>query len=548
MLEAALKYYDLGFSVIPIWEGQKSPSKLKEWGPYQTKRADKNQITQWWTKWPNANIGIVTGKISNLFIADLDRYKPEFSEEIALQCFSDSLITPTSISPRKGEHLYFSLPEGFNLSGRSDEKIAIDFRAEGNYIVAPPSINGTGTAYQWANSIFDTPLSKVPDAYLIYIKNNSLYSNVTKNNGSVTSCDINLDEGSRDQTLFHIANLLIKGGAKKEETLAVLNLLAKQCNPPFPESEIVTKCHSAMERAERKERNIMAEVEDFISVTSGDFSVTMCDHERQFVTKEERAAVRKALSRLKSKGIIEKVGNKDGVYRRCETDFEFINFLEDEKPEVEFPIILPLGLNDIIEVSQANIILVAGEFNAGKTTFVLNILKENKNKMPIRYMFSEGGKSELKKRFYTFGLPFSFWLQDDMTEYLKRSSDFHTAIKPEAINIIDYLEFKDSDYTKGAEYLTQIQDRLTTGIAIVAVQKKEGSRMPRSGDMIVEKPRLALSFAKLQAGIDNPQGYCEVLKAKAPKLGKIDGKKCKFEIIDRGSKFNILNDWGYWRF
>jgi hypothetical protein len=208
---------------------------------------------------------------------------------------------------------------------------------------------------------------------------------------------------------------------------------------------------------------------------------------------------------------------------------------------------MPLGINDIAEISQGNIILVAGEFNSGKTSFVLNILKDNKEWLPLRYITSEMSKSEFKKRFATFGLPLSYWKQSDLTDYVKKSSDFHMAIRPDALNIIDYMEFRDSDYTKGAEYLTQIHDKLTTGVAIVAVQKKEGLRMPRSGDMIVEKPRLAISFSKLSAGTENPEGYCEILKCKMPKLGKIDGKKLSFEITNRGSKFNILNDWGYWR-
>jgi len=546
LLEAALKYYDMGFSVIPITAGQKDPPYFS-WKPYQTTRATKEQITSWWTKWPKANIAIVTGKLSNLFIADLDKYKEEYKEELALDFFPDSLITATSLSPQKGEHLYFSFPDNFKLSGRSDQKLAIDFRAEGNYIIAPPSINGTGTAYQWTNSIFDTPLAKVPDSYLAYIINNTIYGNVTQKDEVVTSCDINLEEGSRNQSLFHVANLLTRGGAKKQEVSFVLNLLAKQCNPPFSGNEIVTTCNSAMERAARKERNIMKEVEEYIAVTNGYFSVTDCYMLLQVVTKEEKASVRQALSRLKDK-VIEKHGIKDGVYKRIEKDFKFIIFDENEPDEVEYPVELPLGLNDIAEVSQGNIILVAGEFNAGKTSFLLNILKDNKNKLPIRYISSEMRKSEFKKRFAPFLKPLSFWKQDNMTEYIMKSFDFHACIKPDALNIIDYMEFRESDYTKGAEYLTQIHDKLTTGIAVVAVQKKEGLRMPRSGDMIVEKPRLAISFSKYNSSGEDPQGICEILKCKMPKRGKIDGKKLRFEITNQGSRFRVLNDWGYLKF
>lgn len=547
LLESALKYQSIGFPIIPIKQTDKKP--FIKWEEYQKRVSTVDEINSWWTKWPHAMIGIVTGKISNLFVADLDKYKKDFSEELALKYFPDSLITPTSISPQGGEHLYFSFPDNFKNGGRSDGNIAIDFRAEGNYIIAPPSYNGIGKSYEWVHSIFDTPLQKVPDTYIAYIINSTLYRGVTKNNTDISqSVTINLNSGGRDQSLFHIANLLAKGGADREEILIVLNLLAKQCNPPFPENEIVIKCDSALERNGRKERNIQKEVEDFVSVTTGHFSVTDCHNMTQCVTKNERHSVRMALSRLKERGIIEKYGQKDGVYRRIEKEFEFINFDEHEALEVEYPVKLPLGINDIAEISQGNIILVAGEFNSGKTAFLLNVLKDNKDKLPIRYITSEMSKSEFKKRFANFGLPLSFWVQSEMTDYVKKSSDFHSALRPDAINIIDYMEFRDADFTRGAEYLTQIHDKLTTGIAIVAVQKKEGTRMPRSGDLIVEKPRLALSFSKLLTGEENPQGCCEILKCKMPKLGKIDGKKCKFEITNRGSGFHIMNDWGFWRF
>ena len=89
---------------------------------------------------------------------------------------------------------------------------------------------------------------------------------------------------------------------------------------------------------------------------------------------------------------------------------------------------------------------------------------------------------------------------------------------------------------------------MDTGIAIVAIQKKEGMRMPRSGDMIVEKPRLAISLSKHETANDDPQGICSILKCKMPKLGKIDGKNLRFELQRQGSLFHVLNDWGYTRF
>jgi len=66
--------------------------------------------------------------------------------------------------------------------------------------------------------------------------------------------------------------------------------------------------------------------------------------------------------------------------------------------------------------------------------------------------------------------------------------------------------------------------------------------------MIIEKPRLAISLSKYASNAEYPQGIGEVLKCKMPKMGKVDGKKLRFELQKNGSKFNILNDWGYLKF
>ena len=543
LLESALKYHDMGWSVIPLSAGAKVPPKGFSVIPYRNKLASKEEIEKWWSENPEYNIGIITGKFSNLFVIDIDT--EEGKQNIA-QYVPDSLITPTVETPRGGQHLFFKYPKDQNITIGAGKISGSDFRGEGGYVVAAPSVNGNGKSYSWVIKP-DQELADLPVLYINKI-NSIIYEGVTeKQNDLLQSVTINLNKGTRNDSLFHIAHTMMKGGAKKEDVSFTLNLLAKQCNPPFIESEIVTICNSILERAARKERNLTKELEGYIAVTNGYFAVTDCYMALQVVTKEDKGAVRIALTRLKDK-LIEKHGIKDGVYKRIEKEFEFINFDDDEKLEVEYPVKLPLGLNDIAEVSQGNIILVGGEFNAGKTTFLLNVLKDNKEWLPLRYITSEMSKSEFKKRFATFGLPLNFWKQSELTDYVKKSSDFHAAIRPDAINIVDYMEFKDSDYTKGAEYLTQIHDKLTTGIAIVAVQKKKNQRMPRSGDMIVEKPRLAIAFSTLSSSNENPEGVCEILKCKMPKLGKIDEKRCRFEIQNRGSKFHILNDWGYLRF
>jgi len=37
--------------------------------------ADIEIVKQWWTKWPRANIGLLTGKVNGIVVLDLDSYK-----------------------------------------------------------------------------------------------------------------------------------------------------------------------------------------------------------------------------------------------------------------------------------------------------------------------------------------------------------------------------------------------------------------------------------------------------------------------------------------
>ena len=43
-----------------------------KWKEFQYRHPTEEEVADWWDKWPDANIGIVTGKISNLVVFDLD--------------------------------------------------------------------------------------------------------------------------------------------------------------------------------------------------------------------------------------------------------------------------------------------------------------------------------------------------------------------------------------------------------------------------------------------------------------------------------------------
>ncbi|MFB6355482.1 MAG: bifunctional DNA primase/polymerase, partial [bacterium] len=69
-LESALSYTRMGYAVIPLPAGEKSPPRIKNWTERWTK--DEDQVREWWQKWPESNIGIVCGEPSNLVVLDVD--------------------------------------------------------------------------------------------------------------------------------------------------------------------------------------------------------------------------------------------------------------------------------------------------------------------------------------------------------------------------------------------------------------------------------------------------------------------------------------------
>lgn len=546
-LEWAKYYVTRGWSVIPIRPGDKKP-KLPKDGvlPYRERFATEEELKRWFLD-PSVNVGIVTGKLSNLFVVDLDKSKERYQEENSLAHFGDDISTPIAKTPSGGNHLYFTYP-GHNITIGENILPAIDFRGEGGYVVSPPSVNGKGSAYEWLQRPDIYSLADVPQSFINILKNNSTIYGRDKSQRdndvtSVTSCDI-WQDGERDKNLFHVAHCLTQTKNDEGYIRQVLRALVASWGE-HDEAWINAKIKSALDRQERMDRNIQAEVDEFIRVTTGDFSVTNMDKELGCVTKRDMAAARKALSRRKD-STVEKVGSRDGWWRRIDTDIEHVDFNEDQGATSD--VLLPLELSSLVNVCEGNIILIAGEYNSGKTTFALNTLHMNKNRMKIRYITSEMRAGEFKARWRTFKeLPESFWLPDEMTEYVQLRNNLPALILPDGLTIVDYLEFRDGDYTQGAEYMRQIHDKLKTGVCIVCNQQKEGARLPRSGDLIMEKPRLAITFRKSTTMDENVIGIAEVMKAKNVRLGKLDGKKLKYELQDKGSKFQVLTNWGWWK-
>lgn len=145
--EAALAYAARGWSVLPIEPHGKRP--LLPWRELQQRPADASTILRWYERWPDANVGIVTGRVSQLAVLDIDAAHGGEASLAALQERHGALPpTVEALTGGGGRHLYFQL-RGTLLGNRVGLWPGIDLRANGGCVVAPPSLHASGRPYAW---------------------------------------------------------------------------------------------------------------------------------------------------------------------------------------------------------------------------------------------------------------------------------------------------------------------------------------------------------------------------------------------------------------
>lgn len=247
MLEAALKYLQGGYSVIPL-HGKKP--LLDEWKQYQTQRPTEQEVQGWFQQWPQAGLGLICGKVSGgLAVLDID--DPQLAQTLMER--ESTTGTPRVKTPSGGLHLYLRETQGQSRSGPLVPGVA-DLKAEGGYVVAPPTGGYTTIAK-------GQPLS-VPNA-------RGWAMDVLKQSGVVVETDQPqqrayehlkegpIGEGVRNETLTSYAGHLWREGWSVADIANLLRAVnATRCVPPLPEEELtgIVRSVSRYPRDEQAEK------------------------------------------------------------------------------------------------------------------------------------------------------------------------------------------------------------------------------------------------------------------------------------------------------
>lgn len=298
----AIKYLEAGFSIMPIlhpyaldaeptqdfydelderikknrYESEPlSEELLKEklsidwckrpivsWKQFQSRLASRDEVNQWFDDNLPANIAIITGKLSQLVVVDLD------SEEAVATFRENGWFDGAGVvKTKRGYHLYFSYP-GFEVKNSTNKSFGVDIRGEGGYVLAPPSVHGSWTPYEWKDrNILDHKPVSLPVEIFEFVTKKDLPGNnniveptktESSNDKFITGCD----EGERHDWGIKLAGRFFGKGLHESAILTLMIDWNKKNKPPLADKEIHQMVKNIADH--EKEKKPAAAIESFL--------------------------------------------------------------------------------------------------------------------------------------------------------------------------------------------------------------------------------------------------------------------------------------------
>jgi len=298
------------------------------------------------------------------------------------------------------------------------------------------------------------------------------------------------------------------------------------------------------------EERIMARVRKYALSSRGKFTTYDIDRELGLVGQEERNIRWKELSDLIQKGLVEQDDNKRDTFRALDHSLNVFD-LSRNIEEPHFDINLPLGISEHAKISERNLIMIAGESNAGKTTLAIEMLLENihiqkGNGRKMFYFTSEMSQAELVTNLDRFG---GYELFSDC-QFIDRQFEVYDVIKTNqdmqrGLVFLDFLETRGGEYNKTVSEVQRLYEAMSTGVCVVLVQKQEGKQWGKGGSGMLEKPRLAINLSHLFRSPHGTVCVAKIAKCKTPARDdySIDGMSLIYIVNKEGA--TPLTQWGY---
>ena len=243
LLEEALQLAEDGFRIIPLHTPDPTHasgcscrrSECNSVGKHprtangvKDATLDEKEIRRWWATWPDANIGIATG--GGLVVLDVDPRHDGDSSLEALEGEYGEIVTRSVRTGGGGLHLYL---QG-DLPSRGAFRPGLDLKAEGGYVVAPPSLHVSERQYKWMDR--GEGIRVVPDGLARIVRGSR------SRNGKAGPVPDVIPCGERNRTMASLAGTMRRVGMPEEAIYAALR--ATPCEIPLPDDEVAAIAHS----------------------------------------------------------------------------------------------------------------------------------------------------------------------------------------------------------------------------------------------------------------------------------------------------------------
>lgn len=246
----ALHYAARGWHVFPLEAGDKIP--LKGTRGHLDATTDPAVITQWWDRYPSANIGIAVAP-SGLTVLDVDvgQGKQGLAALAKLHAIVPLTDTLHATTGGGGHHFIYSRPEGVPAQRKIDflqhlikeegQGSGLDLLGDG-YFVAAPSTHKSGGVYAWTGAT--TTPTPLPEGLGRVYTAPKLTVERPQNGvvGKVTA-------GGRDNALFRLGCALADTGLHRDALHGALYQTNQdRCDPPMEDHEVTRIVDSVFNR------------------------------------------------------------------------------------------------------------------------------------------------------------------------------------------------------------------------------------------------------------------------------------------------------------
>lgn len=483
------------WALVPCAKNDKRPIQ-KEW------QLKENRDKAEWFHWINSglNIGVRTGKVSNLTVIDFDFFSKEEKVELVKEETSKKRkeellakkVIPVSVASILGETLIQETLGGFHLfyqatdlpkGDTSIEGVHVDIENEGGQVVIPPSLQvGVYEEYKENNEvkkrvvgyghrrfINDKPIAVMPDALYAMLKKSEVkapaktkseidHEEVSK---AIASEDFKIKDlqNNRNNTLLKLGGILQKK-MNISQVSNVLDILNHHLlDDPIPETELMSIVENLEKYIDVNEWELTRNILDYLKETD---IATKGEIEYAIFGQRTTSENKKRLDRILANLIIDhKIIKQNSRNYKIVRDMQWTDNILNVGTQIGFK--MPY-FQDYAYFNKGDLILIGAQTKVGKTTLAMNIAKRLVDQgIKPRYLYNESG-GRFAKTAVALGL------KDGDLEKARATNPLEVILKPNCVYIYDWI--RPVDFAKTADIFDSLVNKLeeTNSVMIGFVQ------------------------------------------------------------------------------